>query len=81
MNKLGAVAIVVGVVIAAYLLLMVAMPVLVESVSTANVTMHATSNMSAYPGVAEMTVATPWIMFFVPGTIGIIVIVVILKKP
>lgn len=81
MNKIGQVAIVVAIVIAAYLLLLVTMPILVDFASTANTTMHAGSNMTNYPGTAEGVVAAPWALFFVPGVIGIFAIVVILKKP
>ena len=79
MNKFMSVVIVVVVVIAAYLFLLVALPVLTDAVSTANTTMAASSNMSNYPGTQEFTLATPWIMFFLPGALGIGAIVVILK--
>ena len=81
MSKIGHVMIVVGVVAVAYLLLLVVMPVLADFASTANTTMAASSNMSNYPGMQEATLSTPWIMFFVPGVIGMVVIVVILKQP
>lgn len=83
MNKIGAVIIVVVVVALAYLFVLLFMPILVDAVATANTTMtEATENFTGvYPGTGELTVATPWIMFFVPGVIGIIVIVMILRKP
>ena len=83
MNKIGAVIIVVAVVAVAYILLLLFMPVLVDVVETANTTMaNATANFTTvYPGTGELTVATPWIMLFVPGVIGIIVVVMILRKP
>ena len=83
MNKIGAVIIVVAVVAVAYLFMLLVMPVLTSIVSTANVSMaNATANFTTvYPGTSEFMVSTPWIMFFVPGTIGIILIVMILKKP
>lgn len=80
MGKIGQVFIVMFVVGMAYLLLMVVRPVLTETASTANTTMHATSNMSLYPGTAETVIAMPWILWFVPAVIGIAVIVMILKK-
>ncbi len=81
MSKIGAVLIVVGVVIAAYLIILITHPVMVDIVATANTTMVASSNMSNYPGTSGMLVSTPWIMFFVPGVVGLIVIVAILRKP
>jgi len=49
--------------------------------STANTTMAATSNLSNYPGAAEGVLVAPWFLWFCPAVIGMIVIVVILKKP
>lgn len=80
MSKIGQVVVVVAMVIAAYLFLLVAMPILVDFASTANATMVASSNMSNYPGTASFLISSPWILFFVPGTIGIAAIVIILKK-
>jgi len=80
MNKIGAVIIVMGAVIAVYLLLLVTMPILVDFASTANTTMAATSNMTNYPGTQEAVLSTPWVLWFAPGVIGMIVVVIILKR-
>lgn len=80
MGKIGAVIMVVGFVIIVYLILLVAMPILVDTAATANATMDATSNMTNYPGTAGALVSAPWALFFVPGAIGIAAIVIILKK-
>lgn len=80
MNKLGAVLIVIGVMIACYLFLLVVMPVITGIISTANATVSA-QTWANHPGSQGFLQSTPWIMFFVPGTIGIIVIVMILRKP
>ena len=81
MNKIGAVITVVVLVIAAYLLLLVVMPIISDAALTANTTMNASSNMSLYPGTSGFLMSTPWILFFVPGVIGIAVIVVLLRMP
>ena len=81
MNKFGAVIVVVFVIIVAYLILLVVMPIVSTAALTANTTMDATSNMSLYPGTSGFLMSTPWILFFVPGTIGIAIIVVILRMP
>ena len=81
MNKIGAVAVVIGVVIFCYLILLVAMPILVDFASTANATITASSNLSYYPGTQGFLLSTPWILFFVPGVIGMTIIVIILKQP
>lgn len=80
MNKVGPVAIVVGMIIAAYLLLLVVMPVLVDFSIAANTTAAASSDMSRMPGASETLIAAPWVLLFVPAGIGMIVIVVILKR-
>jgi len=81
MHKIGQVIVVVVVMIAVYLIMLVVMPVIVDVVATANSTMNASSNMSMYPGTSPAVVATPWILWFVPGVIGMIAVVVILKNP
>lgn len=79
MNKMGAVLLTVVVVCVAYFLVIVAVPFLAETINSANTTMAASSNMSNYPGTSEFMLSVPWLMYFVPGVIGIIVIVLILK--
>ena len=81
MNKYGAVATVVFVMIIVYLFLLVIMPILTDFALTANTTMNATSNMSLYPGTSGFLMSIPWIVFFVPGVIGMALIVVILRMP
>lgn len=81
MNKIGAVIVTVVIVIFAYLLILVAMPILTEAVSTSNTTMASTSNMTMYPGTQEAVLSTPWVIFFLPAVIGTIVVISILRKP
>ena len=80
MSKVGAVIIVVVVLIACNIFLLVVWPVITDIVNTANTTMAATTNMSNYPGASETMVATPWLLYFVPNVIGMIIIVGILKS-
>ena len=81
MNKIFQVIIVASMVIAVYLLMLVAMPIVVDMSLTANSTMNASVNMSQFPGTSEAVVASPWVLWFVPGVIGMIVVVIILKRP
>ena len=81
MNKLGAIIIVVGVVMFCYLVILVVMPVLTDAVSTANTTIAASANLTDYPGTQGFLLSTPWILFWVPGVIGMILVVIILKQP
>ena len=81
-NKIGAVITITFAVILAYLFLLVIIPNIVAPMAlSANTTMNATSNMSLYPGTSGFLMSTPWILFFVPGTIGIALIVAILRMP
>ncbi len=81
MNKIGAVITVVVLIIGTYLFLLVVMPIISDLALSANTTMNATSNMSLYPGTSGFLMSTPWILFFIPGIIGIALIVVILRMP
>jgi len=81
MSKIGAVIVVIVVVIIIYLLMLVVTPVLTDVASTANNTMAATSNLTNYPGAAEGVLVAPWFLWWAPGVIGMIAVVVILKKP
>ncbi|GAG82113.1 unnamed protein product [marine sediment metagenome] len=81
MNKLGHVAVVVGLVLMVYLILLITVPFL------SSVAVDVASNMTAdhpvaqYPGAVEGLLMAPWLLFFAPGVIGLIAVVVILKRP
>lgn len=79
MNKIGWVAIIVALTAVSYLILMLVMPILVGVTTTVNATLAPTS--ANHPGAVEVIVATPWLMWWVPGVIGMILIVGILKRP
>ena len=81
MDKIGAVIVVVVIMVVVYILMLVTMPVVVDIVAVANATATAEHDMTNYPGSSEFLVSTPWILWFVPGTIGMIAIVIILKRP
>ena len=82
MNKIGAVIVITFVVILAYFFLLVIIPNIVAPMAlSANTAMDASSNMSFYPGTSGFLMSTPWILFFVPGVIGIALIVGILRLP
>ena len=81
MNKFGSVFAISALIIVVYLFLFVIMPIITGMALTANTTMNATSNMSMYPGTSGFLMSIPWIVFFVPGVIGIALIVVVLRMP
>ena len=80
MNKLGAVTLVIGLTAALYLIVRAVMPVVIDIISTANATVTSSGGWGNYPGNQGFFVSIPWIMWFIPGTICIIIVVVILKR-
>lgn len=82
MNKLGSVLIVIAVIAACYLIILVTIPnIVVPMIESANATMTAdVDNLTAYPGSQDLMISTPWILLWVPGVIGMIVIVLILRS-
>ena len=80
MKKFGPVVMVILFVSVVYMILLVIMPFMSDTVSTANTTMAATSNMTNYPGTGEFLLSMPWILWFIPACVGIIAIVIILKR-
>jgi len=81
MSKLGAVIIVIVMVAACYLLMLVVIPVANDLIVTANTTMTASvDNLTAYPGAQDFLISIPWILWFVPATIGAIIIVLLLRS-
>lgn len=81
MGKIGAVSVVVVAVCILYLLMLVIMPVMADFASTANTTMAASSNLTNYPGAAEGVLVAPWFLWFAPGVVGMVAVVIILKRP
>ena len=79
MNKFGALLILIGGVVFAYIILTAAQGAIVNIVSTANTTMAETSNMSNYPGAQQGLLAMPLVLYFIPAIIGIAGVVYVLK--
>lgn len=80
MKKIGLIALTLGFVIFAYMILTLVQPTLVDIANTANTTMSASSNMSNYPGTAEVMTGSPLWLYFVPAVLGGIIIVGILRS-
>ena len=81
MNKLGAILFTIIMVSICYLFLLVVMPFLSDIASTTNISLEASHNMSLYPGTAPAVLSTPWVLWFVPGFIGIVAVILILRQP
>ena len=81
MRKFGRIMTTIVLVGIVYMLVLVIMPFMSDLASTANTTMAATSNVSNYPGGQEVVLIAPWILWFAPGVIGMVVVFLILKSP
>ena len=79
MNKFGALLILIGGVVFAYIILTAAQGAIVSIVSSANTTMAATSNMSNYPGAQQGLLSMPLVLYFIPAIVGIAGVVWLLK--
>lgn len=80
MRKYLAVAATVGAVSILYLLMLIVVPFLVDTTVSVNATLHSSSNMSLYPGTTDFLVAIPWICWFLPACLGIVVVLGILRS-
>lgn len=82
MNKAKAIFITIALIIICNLVLLVTIPgVVVPVIESANATMAATSNMSNYPGTSDFMVASPWLAYLMVNAIGVIVVIMILRRP
>lgn len=80
MKKVGWVVLLWAAIILTYVILTAAMPAINSLVQMANETMVATSNMSNYPGSQEAILTAPLWIYFIPGGIGLVGTVMILKS-
>lgn len=79
-NMGSVIKVVVGVSIV-YLLMLVVMPILGLFATSANVTITASGvNITAHPGSTDILFIAPWFLWFVPASIGMVIIVAILKR-
>jgi len=77
MNKLGALLIIIGGVVFAYVILTAAQGAIVGIVSSANASI--TANTTNMPGAREGLLAMPWVVYFIPGVMGIVAVVMLLR--
>jgi len=77
MNKFGALLILIGGVVFAYVILTATQGAIVGIVSSANASI--TANTTNMPGAREGLLAMPWVIYFIPAIMGIAGVVYILK--
>lgn len=80
MNKEKAILVIVVGVIIAYIAVIVVVPWLADITVSVNTTLAGAHNMSQYPGTSEFLLASPWILYPMPAVLGLIAVVIVLKK-
>lgn len=80
MNKLKSVILLILATAGCYVVLALFINFLAERTVATNTALAAAHNMSQYPGTSGFLLYVPWLMYFVPGVIAIIWLVVILKR-
>lgn len=63
-----------------YVMLAIFIKFLADTTVSVNQQLAATSNMAQYQGTSGFLLASPWILYMAPACLGIIAIVVILKR-
>ena len=79
-NKFVGLGIMWVVVIFAYIIMAAIMPAFTDIVSTANTTIQASANMSNLPGTMGVVQTAPVWIWFIPGVVGLVSTVVMLRK-
>jgi hypothetical protein len=67
-------------VITAYIILAISMPAIRELSTEASTQLTASANMSNFPGAQEAVDSSPYYLWFIPGTVGMITTVMFLVK-
>ena len=66
-------------VVGAYIIMLATQSTYNELISTANTSISATSNMSNYPGTLDFINSSPFWIWFIPGGVGTVALIVMLK--
>jgi H+/Cl- antiporter ClcA len=80
MGKLKTVAIIILSVLGCYGVLAVFISFVSDQTISTNQALVAAHNMAQYPGTSRFLLSVPWILWFVPAVIGIVLIVVVLRR-
>lgn len=79
-NKIKQVIFIIAGVVLVYVFLTIIIPILADFAGTANATITASSNFTDYPGTQAVLVGAPFWIYFIPGIVGIVAIVFVLKS-
>ena len=80
MSKTNEIATIIIGVIMVYIPLAIFIEFVANQSVTTNATLAAAHNMAQYPGTSGFLLSTPWLLYFFPAIIGIILIIVALKR-
>jgi hypothetical protein len=80
MNKAKTILFIIAGVILAYVCIAFTMPLLSETAETAVVEVEKSPNVDQYIGAREGPRITPWVIYFLPGVIGVLATVIVLKR-
>jgi len=80
MAKIKAIGILMIVVVTCYVVLALFIGFLADQTVATNTALDVAHNMTRYPGTSGFLLFTPWLMYFVPAILGIIFLVIILRR-
>ena len=80
MTKFKSIALLIVGIAMLYGMLAIFISFLADTTVTTNATLEASSNMTQYPGTSGFLLSTPWLLYFAPAIIGIVWLVIILKR-
>jgi len=79
-NKIFLMAIIWGAVLVAYIMLGLLMPMHQQIMNESLVSFNATANMSHFPGTYDAVASSSVWLWFIPGPVGLVVSVIMLKR-
>ncbi len=80
MTKVKLIAGIISFVIIAYLILLAVFPTILVIFQGVSATLAARPNIARYFGAVDLVAYLPWLFWFLPATIGIIGVVIVLKQ-
>lgn len=80
MKKVVSIGVIIVLVGLAYIMMTLVMPTISGITQDTADAMETSHNMTAYAGTSETMGATPWILWFIPGGIGIYAIIIALRQ-
>ncbi len=79
-GKVRQIIFVIGAVILMYIPLSIFINLLADTTVTVNQTLNAAHNMAQYEGTSGFLLAAPWLLYFAPFGLGLILIIGILRR-